>query len=202
MWGSLAGQHAEVFTLLPLPGWKCHAVNLETQHSTTGGRGYQHAEARVCACLAVKLASLLEDCCLPGHTSIHLCLIACGCCFLMCRFGGNPVCSAGGRAVLRVIEKEGIQQHAAQVCRQGVYTCVLLRLERDCQARAIRHEAFLHLPHCPCLSMSCNLAHLPQQPGGCLELAIPSYTVEQHHPSAPPKNLCGLPYSSSTNQHR
>lgn len=37
----------------------------------------------------------------------------------MRRFGGNPVCSAGGRAVLRVIEREGIQQNAAAVRHMG-----------------------------------------------------------------------------------
>lgn len=31
------------------------------------------------------------------------------------RFGGNPVCSAGGRAVLRVLDKERRQQHCAEV---------------------------------------------------------------------------------------
>ncbi|GAB4819560.1 hypothetical protein N2152v2_006606 [Parachlorella kessleri] len=30
-------------------------------------------------------------------------------------FGGNPVCSAGGRAVLRVVDEENIQQNAAEV---------------------------------------------------------------------------------------
>ena len=34
----------------------------------------------------------------------------------MCRsFGGNPVCSAGGRAVLRVIDAERRQQHCSEV---------------------------------------------------------------------------------------
>lgn len=31
------------------------------------------------------------------------------------RYGGNPVCSAGGRAVLRVVDKEQRQQHCAKV---------------------------------------------------------------------------------------
>lgn len=30
-------------------------------------------------------------------------------------FGGNPVCSAGGLAVLQVLEKEKRQQHCAEV---------------------------------------------------------------------------------------
>ena len=30
-------------------------------------------------------------------------------------FGGNPVCSAGGHAVLRVLEKENRQQHCQEV---------------------------------------------------------------------------------------
>ncbi len=30
-------------------------------------------------------------------------------------FGGNPVCCAGGRAVLRVIDNEGIQANCAKV---------------------------------------------------------------------------------------
>ena len=32
-------------------------------------------------------------------------------------FGGNPVCCAGGREVLRVIDEEGIQANAHAVCR-------------------------------------------------------------------------------------
>ena len=32
-----------------------------------------------------------------------------------CRYGGNPVCSAGGRAVLRVIDAEKRQAHCAAV---------------------------------------------------------------------------------------
>lgn len=30
-------------------------------------------------------------------------------------FGGNPVCSAGGHAVLKVIDKERRQEHCAEV---------------------------------------------------------------------------------------
>lgn len=31
-------------------------------------------------------------------------------------YGGNPVCCAGGRAVLRVVDEDGIQANAAKVC--------------------------------------------------------------------------------------
>jgi alanine-glyoxylate transaminase/(R)-3-amino-2-methylpropionate-pyruvate transaminase len=30
-------------------------------------------------------------------------------------YGGNPVCCAGGRAVLRVVDEDNIQQNAAKV---------------------------------------------------------------------------------------
>ena len=30
-------------------------------------------------------------------------------------YGGNPVCCAGGRAVLRVVDEDGIQANAAKV---------------------------------------------------------------------------------------
>jgi acetylornithine/succinyldiaminopimelate/putrescine aminotransferase len=35
-------------------------------------------------------------------------------------FGGNPVCSAGGRAVLRAIDEDGIQANSAKV-RAGLH---------------------------------------------------------------------------------
>eukprot|EP00475_Leptophrys_vorax_P010987 TRINITY_DN17547_c0_g1_i2.p1 TRINITY_DN17547_c0_g1~~TRINITY_DN17547_c0_g1_i2.p1 ORF type:complete len:179 (+),score=1.42 TRINITY_DN17547_c0_g1_i2:60-539(+) len=40
-------------------------------------------------------------------------------------FGGNPVCSAGGRAVLRIIDSEGLQANC-----QAVGTHLLQRLRR------------------------------------------------------------------------
>lgn len=42
----------------------------------------------------------------------------------MPRFGGNPVCSAGGRAVLRVLHEERRQEHCKKVgfCHPGVFT--------------------------------------------------------------------------------
>jgi hypothetical protein len=55
--------------------------------------------------------------------------------FVLCRFGGNPVCSAGGRAVLRVIEKEGIQQHAAQVGVVGTGIHAILGCHVDQSSR-------------------------------------------------------------------
>lgn len=39
-------------------------------------------------------------------------------------FGGNPVCSAGGRAVLRTIDEEGLQANSAEV---GAYLMERLR---------------------------------------------------------------------------
>ena len=32
-------------------------------------------------------------------------------------FGGNPVCAAGGRAVLKAVDEDGIQANAAKVWR-------------------------------------------------------------------------------------
>ena len=31
-------------------------------------------------------------------------------------YGGNPVCCAGGRAVLQAVDEDGIQANAAKVC--------------------------------------------------------------------------------------
>ena len=37
-------------------------------------------------------------------------------------FGGNPVCSAGGRAVLRAIDEDGVQANSAKVSSTGRYS--------------------------------------------------------------------------------
>ena len=39
-------------------------------------------------------------------------------------YGGNPVCCAGGRAVLRVVDEDGIQANAAKVRAAAVKTTV------------------------------------------------------------------------------
>jgi len=49
-------------------------------------------------------------------------------------FGGNPVCSAGGLAVLRVLEKEKRQAHCAEV---GSHLLERLRVLQQ------RHESML-----------------------------------------------------------
>lgn len=37
-------------------------------------------------------------------------------------FGGNPVCSAGGRAVLRAVDEDGVQENCAKVFRSSSIT--------------------------------------------------------------------------------
>lgn len=46
-------------------------------------------------------------------------------------FGGNPVCSAGGLAVLRVIDKEKRQQHCAEVGSHLIDRLKLLQQKHD-----------------------------------------------------------------------
>ena len=46
-------------------------------------------------------------------------------------FGGNPVCSAGGLAVLRVLDKEKRQEHCAKVGSHLIEHLKLLQQKHD-----------------------------------------------------------------------
>ena len=46
-------------------------------------------------------------------------------------FGGNPVCSAGGLAVLKVIDKEKRQQHCAEVGSHLINRLNVLQQKHD-----------------------------------------------------------------------
>lgn len=56
-------------------------------------------------------------------------------------FGGNPVCTAAGLAVLKVIEKEKLQQNAFTV---GSYLIHRLTSLKD------KYESMLFFPYCNC----------------------------------------------------
>lgn len=74
-------------------------------HKTVRIRQEQHATRRtISACLPGLQGVLLSS---PHDMSCVVCSA--------CRYGGNPVCSAGGRAVLRVVDQERRQEHCAEV---------------------------------------------------------------------------------------
>ena len=100
--------------------------------------------------------------CRAGHEiAIHVQVLAPK--LFLNTFGGNPVCCAGGRAVLRIIDDEGIQANCAKVMR-------------NFQADRCPHYAWHLTPSMTCRQTSLQCPHwqrtTPSQPfdaRSCLE---------------------------------